>query len=511
MIQNIEFYQKQIDLLESEISYLRGILDNAGISYRRNIVINDISEEKLDDLRQSEKAADQGGRIKPEIITAKHVSYFYSIFKGRKDVYSKRSAPNKDTGKAAYYTQCRNYWIDGLCPRKSGYKIKCDECKNQSYRELTPQILYNHLVGTKEDCSDVIGLYPVHSDETCNFLVFDFDNHDEVNDNNNEWIREVNVMRDICKNNDVPVLVERSRSGKGAHIWLIFSEAIPAAIARRFGSALLTKGAESVNLKSFRYYDRMIPAQDHLPVNMKTGKTGLGNLVALPLQGMALKNGNSAFIDEKWNAYENQWQILKNVKRISGSFINDKIKEWGSDNVLGMLANDIDNNIDSDAPGPWEKPKFTFDSSDVSGKLHIILADKVYISTKNIKPRLQNLLRRMAAFSNPEFYKKSRMGFSVKGIPRIVYCGSDEGGYICLPRSLIESVKSKAEEAKVEYIIKDERCNGNNIRVQFTGELYPEQQDAVNCIMKYENGVIAATTAFGKNSSWRQYDFSKKS
>ena len=150
----------------------------------------------------------QGSRIKTEIITAKHVSYFYSVFKGRKDVYSKRSSPNKDTGKAAYYTQCWNYWKDGLCPRKSGYKIKCDECKSQSHRELTPHILYNHLIGAKEDCSDVIGLYAMHADETCNFLVFDFDNHNEDNTYSDEWIHEVNKLRDFCVNNDVPVLIK---------------------------------------------------------------------------------------------------------------------------------------------------------------------------------------------------------------------------------------------------------------------------------------------------------------
>ena len=200
--------------------------------------------------------------------------------------------------------------------------------------------------------------------------------------------------------------------------------------------------------------------QPHSESILMFGKTGLGNLVALPLQGMALKNGNSAFIDENWNAYENQWQILKNVKRISVSFINDKIKEWGADNVLGLLGDNTENETSSDVSRPWEKKLLAFDSSDVSGKMQIVLADKVYISTKNIKPRLQNLLRRMAAFSNPEFYKKSRMEFSVKGISRIIYCGSDEGGYICLPRSLIESVETKANEAGIEYFIDDSSIGG---------------------------------------------------
>ena len=40
--------------------------------------------------------------------------------------------------------------------------------------------------------------------------------------------------------------------------------------------------------------------QDHI-IN-----DGLGNLIALPLQGRALKDGNSAFVDENWNAYSDQ-------------------------------------------------------------------------------------------------------------------------------------------------------------------------------------------------------------
>lgn len=184
-----------------------------------------------------------------------------------------------------YYTQCWNFWKDGICPKKTGIKIKCGECKNQNYKTLNGENIINHLKGDREDCSDVIGLYPMFTDETCNFLVFDFDNHDEKTNGDDfantdeEWIEEVNAMRSICKNNDIPALVERSRSGKGA---------------------------ESVNQKNFKSYDRMLPAQDHMP------EGGLGNLIALPLQGQALKKGNSAFIDEKWNAYPNQWKVLKN-------------------------------------------------------------------------------------------------------------------------------------------------------------------------------------------------------
>ena len=124
--------------------------------------------------------------------------------------------------------------------------------------------------------------------------------------------------------NGIDPLVERSRSGRGAHIWIFFDKPISAALVRKFGTALLDKGAEQVNLKSFKYYDRMLPAQDVLP------EGGVGNLIALPLQGKALKEGNSAFIDSNWNAYPNQWDILWSKPRLSKEFVEAKIREWTS-------------------------------------------------------------------------------------------------------------------------------------------------------------------------------------
>ena len=131
------------------------------------------------------------------------------------------------------------------------------------------------------------------------------------------WKAEIDALRRICKNLNVDAVVERSRSGRGAHLWIFFKEMIPARLARQFGFALLEKGAESVNLTSFKYYDRMIPAQDALP------EGGLGNVIALPLQGMALKNGNSAFVDENWNAYEDQLNVLAGTRRLTRQEIED--------------------------------------------------------------------------------------------------------------------------------------------------------------------------------------------
>ena len=497
-----EQYLSRIKQLEKEIEYLHGLLDNAGISYRREA-------KDLDDLSPDRNLAfeeDQGARIHKVTITKQYVQYFYYLFKGRKDVYSKRAGKaNEKTGKHGYYTQCWNFWKDRICPKKNNPKFTCGECQNQRYKELTGQIMYEHLLGEKEDASDVIGLYPMFPDETVNFLVFDFDCHDDIiggDDGANpdsEWMTEVNAFRKICEVNEVPVLVERSRSGKGAHIWIFFEKPILAAVARKFGTALLTKGAESVNMRSFKYYDRMIPAQDHLPINTKSGKLGLGNLVALPLQGQALQYGNSAFIDENWNAYPNQWDCLKEIKKLSNNTVEEKTKEWSKEGILGVLSNEFDNDTDkSDDIKPWEKTKYSLHKEDASSVVEIVVADKVYINTKDMKPRLQNTLRRMAAFSNKEFFKKAAMGLSTKGIPRIIFCGYDDSGYICIPRALLDSVMDRFNEADIPFSLTDNRCTGTILDVSFNGTLYEEQMRAANAILEHENGVLAATTSFGK-------------
>ena len=252
-------------------------------------------------------------------------------------------------------------------------------------------------------------------------------------------------------------------------------------------------------MRNFMYYDRMLPAQDHIPINTKTGKPGLGNLVALPLQGQALKYGNSAFIDENWNAYPNQWDCLKEVKKLSSGIVEERIKEWSAEGILGVLSNEFEANSESsNDTKPWDKAKHPLHKEDVSSAVEIVIADKVYINTKNMKPRMQNALRRMAAFSNPDFYKKAAMGLSTKGIPRIVFCGYDDSGYICIPRALLDSVVDRFNEVDIPFSLTDNRCTGTPLDVSFNGTLYEEQMRGASTILEHDNGILAATTSFGK-------------
>lgn len=456
--------------LKEEILYLRSLLEENGIEYDFEAFQRERMEE------------DEPPQMVPIDITPETAKFFFSMFHGRVDVYAKRY-------EKGYYTVCDNRGKYRICPKKSGKKLKCAECLNKDWPSLNSTVLMQHIEGKREDCRDVVGVYVMLKDDTCRFIVFDFDNHNEELEASKGWQEEVDALRRICSLCGIDCLVERSRSGKGAHVWIFFSEPVPAVRARMFGNALVTKGAELVSMKDFLYYDRMLPMQDYLPEN------GLGNLIALPWQGQAMKRGNSLFVDEHWQPLKDQYKALTQVHKLSLQKVEDYIKEWCPDNnPYGQLQ--------EDGEEPKERELFSdrriFHYSDASDKVRIILENGLYISKKGLQPRFQNALRRLAAYSNPEFYKNLKQGVSTKDMPRIVYCGYDDGDYIVLPRGIQTALTDALTDAGIQYELTDRRQPGRNVNVRFIGELYPEQADAVEKLSVYDNGVLHAATSFGK-------------
>ncbi len=479
----IKELQDKIISLEKENTYLKSLLDNAQIPYN-------IAERAENVILQD---SNQGIRILHREITDKDANLFFSMFWGRTDVYSVRKV-NRTTKEIGYFTQCSNFWKNG-CPRIYGSNIKCRDCTKRIYKKLEIKQIIAHLKGLSDDGSDVIGIYPLLKDDTCRFIVFDFDNHEkgaskqDYANQDNKWKTEVDTLRAICKLNGVASLTERSRSGRGAHLWIFFKEKIDAALARKLGNALLKKGAESVNLKSFHYYDRMLPMQDHI-IN-----DGLGNLIALPLQGRALKEGNSAFVDENWNAYPDQWNALFHTTKLSKASIENKIKEWFPES--NSMTNENSLKLSFDDEKPWDKTN-GFSNADVNGTMHIILANGIYINTSNLKPRIQNRIRELAAFKNPIFYRNQVMKLSNFNNARYIYLGKDENEYIKIPRGLLENVIRECQKAEINYEIQDNRCAGAKIKVTFNGQLKTIQMQAVKALLQHDTGILNAATAFGK-------------
>ena len=476
----IKSLQSRIQALEDENRLLKERLEEAGVSYA-NIVSGDA--EGVVELYDP----DQGARIKKFDVTDKIASDFFMMFcRGRKDVYDLRYT-NPKTGKNGYYTQCFNRWDRGChIQKKDG--VRCKDCELRAYKPVTLPLIKAHMNGTDPNGNDVVAIYPMLENNLCQLLVFDFDNHakgaeqEDYANIDDGWKEEINALRRICKNLDVDAVVERSRSGRGAHLWIFFKEMVPARLARRFGFALLEKGAESVNLKSFKYYDRMIPTQDALP------EGGLGNVIALPLQGMALKSGNSAFIDENWNAYEDQLNVLAGTRRLTRQGIEDYLSLWYS---TGSISED--NGTDA----PWDKNS-EIEAGSVKGVVRIVLADRIYIDSTGMSNKTKRQLRRMATFSNKQYFQNQAMDMPNYDESRFIYLGSDEGKYIVLPRGLREEILKKFDNAGISYKIEDKRTKGQELNISFRGELRESQIPAVETMLENETGILHAATAFGK-------------
>lgn len=482
-ITRIKDLEEQVSELREENLRLQKLLKEHGIEY---------SPEERSEAYDTQ----QGKRIQSYTVDSRMANKFFYMFWGRMDVYSQRIVNKK--GNVGYYPQCWNFWKPG-CSKNPQYQnedkkkrgLVCLDCPMQSWKNVNLNVLEKHLNG-----QIVMGIYPMLADNTCRLLVFDFDNHSEgaaqqdFANQDEEWKQEVDAVRKVCLDNQIDPLVERSRSGKGAHIWIFFDKPIPAAMARSFGECLLNKGAESFPLKSFKYYDRMVPGQDRIR------KGGLGNLIALPLQPDALKEGNSAFVDENWNAYPDQWSLLQSKPKLTEKDVQSFIQKCTDTNP--SIAMDTDSKkADQSTEKPW-KQTMEFHASDVQGTVQIAESNLIYIDTKNLQPRIQNQIRRLAAFSNPEFWKNQAMNISNFSVSRYVYMGEDIDGYIAIPRGLLEPLEANFKAAGIPYTLEDARHNGKHIQVIFKGALKQNQQEAVDKMLAYDNGILDAATSFGK-------------
>ena len=405
------------------------------------------------------------------------IRLFQSLFKGREDVFARRWF-SKTTGKSGYQPVCINEWKQGICDKK---KYRCVICPNRNFAPLTTQDMYRHLEGKDEYCCDVVGLYAIMQDNNCAFLCADFD------DKNCKYGYKEDVLAyvGVCREWLIPYAIERSRSGNGAHVWIFFEAPLPASKARRLGNAILTEAMTRNGQMSFNSYDRFFPNQDYLP------EGGFGNLVALPLQGQARRKENSVFVDNDFLVYKNQWAFLYNLKKIQESTI-DQLLRLHSQEELGKLSMSSENK-------PWVTPlPQNITQEDFHAKVEIIKANKLYIPLKAVSAKVLNHLKRIAAFKNPEFYSKQALRLSTYAIPRIISCFDITNEYLAMPRGCEDATRSFLNDNAVTYTITDKTNHGNKISVSFQGEEREEQLEAINALLPYTNGILHATTAFGK-------------
>ena len=220
---------------------------------------------------------------------------------------------NRKTGKGGYAPACANEWAKGVCNKP---RVKFG-CPNQAFIPVSDEIIERHLRGDHGARSSgddfVAGVYPLLSDETCWFLAADFDKEN--------WAADALAVLETCSAKGVPAALERSRSGNGGHIWIFFSEPVPARLACQLGALLITATMERRPEIGFASYDRFFPSQDVMPFG------GFGNLIALPLQRKAREQGNSLFVDQGLRPYEDQWAFLSSLPRLSTASVHNIVGE----------------------------------------------------------------------------------------------------------------------------------------------------------------------------------------
>ncbi|SUD58087.1 type III restriction protein res subunit [Ectopseudomonas oleovorans] len=449
-----------LEHLQAENARLISLLESHGIEWR------------LPDEPPLVEPTSPPPLISSSLDTDAKLALFRGLFRGRADVFPVRW--ESKAGKSGYSPACANEWRPGVCEKP---RIKCGACSFRQLLPLTDQVLYKHLAG-----EIVIGVYPLLPDDTCYFLAVDFDEAD--------WREDVTAFAQSCRELDVPVALEISRSGNGAHAWIFFERNVPASEARLLGSAIISHTCERTRQLTLGSYDRLFPNQDSMP------KGGFGNLIALPLQKRARARGGSVFVDETLEPYPDQWALLASIQPMQVRDIAPAtLRASGGRHPL-----DVADLTDDDDAKPWQRtPEKTQKlTCPLPASVRVTLANQIYFSKSELPQSLINKLIRLAAFQNPEFYKAQAMRLPVWNKPRIIGCAENYPQHIALPRGCLDDVQALLDENKVELVLHDERFAGEPIDVRFVGKLRSDQEAALAALLVHDTGILYAPTAFGK-------------
>lgn len=444
-----------------------------------------LEQKSISDHQAGERTLFADAPVTNSSPSSEKIALFRSLFAGRPDVFPTRWE-NRKTGASGYSPACSNEWAKGICGKP---KVKCGDCPHQAFIPYSEDIIEKHLRGGDARSSDfVAGVYPLLQDETCWFLAADFDKEN--------WAEDTRALLATCHAKGIEAALERSRSGNGGHVWIFFSEPVPARIARQLGAALITETMENRPEIGFTSYDRFFPNQDTMPLG------GFGNLIALPLQRRARENGNSVFVDGDLRPHDDQWAYLSSLHRLSADDvfrIADEAELAGR--VLGVRMPVDDEHADE----PWKMlPSRRSEPQQIQApmpkNIKVVVADQIYVDRTELPPPLIAQFVRLAVFQNPEFYRAQAMRLPTFGKPRIISCAELHLRHIGLPRGCFDETIELIRSHGATAILEDVRDDGTPLPagITFQGELRRPQSAAFDALVAHDTGVLAATTAFGK-------------
>ncbi len=425
--ENTEKLRKRIEELENENAYLKRLV---------------------------KAQASGSSSVSATLTPSEKIGLFRSLFYGRQDVYARRWEGS--SGNSGYSPVCSNQWKNGVCLKPGK---KCSECPNKLYSPLTDNVIYDHLTG-----KTTVGIYPLLEGDLCRFLALDLDGEG--------WKSDALALKEVCQIYSIPITIERSRSGEGCHLWFFFESSIAASLARRFGFVLISRALEKRPQIGLDSYDRLFPNQDSLP------RGGLGNLIALPLQGKPRQDGNSVFLDDYMKPLDDQWAVLSRVERLRQSRVQEFVRHISL------------HETDKIAPRLSELR--------IPDQVNVTLDSMVRIERSPIPPSIVDRIIRLASFNNPEFFKAQAMRLSTYGKPRIISCADEDEASVSLPRGCLEDVINLLENSGSKVFLEDKRFVGKRIDMEFQGKLTKEQEKAATEMLKHDFGILCAPTGSGK-------------
>jgi superfamily II DNA or RNA helicase len=378
--------------------------------------------------------------------TSEQVELFKSVFNGRADVFAIRWEKGNKSGYMPAYSLDPYFY---RLHKAKGGTFK--NFKDKSYLPLTDEQIAKHLKGEQ-----LIGIYPLLHDNTSWFLAADFDGE--------KWANECEAFMQACQAKGIISYLERSRSGKGGHVWIFFEEPYPAVHSRKIFISILQE-SEMYSAFDKSSFDRLFPNQDY-----HSGK-GLGNLIALPFYKRTMEQGNSCFLDPKsLQPIDNQWEYLKKIVRISRKNLDSLLNSTSTSNVV----------------------------SESMGRLAISLSETIQVNRSGLTLSVVNLLREELNIPNQEFYIKQKSGRSTHGIPRYFKCLEEKVHEIVIPKGFTGKLLRYCKEQNLEFEFKDNRRKLNFVPFSFKAKLRSFQEQVIDATLKKDIGIIVAPPGSGK-------------